>query len=1109
MVWSGSMLLLTVAATVLLIQPKFIFGLRAGMNGGEEALTDHDQGSHKPGKKKQNRGKKKKHSTHKQEEKEMKSKLPAVLLSDIQHHDRDLGDAVHLLPHISSLTSKWAEVGTALNDLDPQFISDVSKIAPSGTDLKQRLRLKNLLACNNASDDKFVTFNGKFVGRHGFTTVRLDYKGVGQIYASVIGHFSNPLSDDDRWDEAIPPGGNPVKLMALSGLEEKRGRFYRPRVLEEVQHVFDRLNEVCMQSGKPPQLEVELQWATSRGEKLLAFPKKVDDLKHTLQGLSEGNPLLEVHGAAKDVLTSLLHARYAWHPAFALELEADLQAVQRKVGDAMGRLDRAVNGTKELVHLIIDKMNDVVTSSGDALGGSWKKAHQLRQEVPEDWQPAYVGALMDPARKKLKDTWAQVVFAYAPLASAFARTVRLLTLGAPVAVEVEDSLKPNISDLGNVTHEEDYDFLRAFVMADLDAHAASHDDTLDIMWERINSAGQLIKEGIWMAYRTSTWDGRSIEKRLRRMQQDLRSLSAFGYPALLHVAETTTNPDKKAWARQWSKLRNALDFTVWPAGSEAQKMIMPRLCQSTFQPMGTATQARFPVWMGGKAITHEFLIFAGGELPDRTPCQKLLRGLVKDFPSDAEARTKHVDSVWSTDFRKVSALGCLGYEGLGQTGGEIYHDMQHALMKLREITFSIKLPVMAGRVVAPAKADGTETYEEREVTVKVRRSPDEEFLARDIVRYMAHAVTKYSSKLGDSVIDGAKASLRRNPPFFSAEQLSNPFRSQLTAAGIPSPYTPDRCRYKHGVYECDDWNSKVPGYWYKARIAGKTLDAALDTLEATLAKRRPGDLASIAQSPATYAAVGFDSPGVIDNGDWECQNTTQICEVHPKCGRIAAQMLQYPFAGNKQYASRWQDKVITYVQAAEAGILSSLNNFYFDSDGYHGYCHSPGTAYCWSYTACLREMFNWLCSQPETSEQCCPNQEVRNACKKDVNDEGCNVCWDAIQPEMEFNESADYIYKGEIRNETLEFIHPDASDLALREAMANKQAAEEKCDVCAYIKEEDENSRAWAFISNSGACAKKPEICAEVCGFDEPLDEIDDLAICNKDELDSACEMCE
>jgi len=276
-----------------------------------------------------------------------------------------------------------------------------------------------------------------------------------------------------------------------------------------------------------------------------------------------------------------------------------------------------------------------------------------------------------------------------------------------------------------------------------------------------------------------------------------------------------------------------------------------------------------------------------------------------------------------------------------------------------------------------------------------------------------------------------------------------------------------------------------------------------------VARLQPGEWALAAQSSATYAAVGFDSPGVVDNGAWECENTTQVCEVHPKCGRIAAQMLQYPFAGHKKYASSWYDKATTYRQAATSGILSRTNRFYFDLDGYHGYCHSPGLAYCWSYTACLREMLNWLCSQPETSEQCCPNQEVRAACREDVNGQGCQVCWDAIQPGHAFDESAEFIREGGLDNATASFLRADAEVLELQQRQADQEAAKDKCEVCAFLGKKEEGSRQWAFISSEGSCGKHEEICAEVCGFGEAVDEIDDWDSCGQGALDKSCEGCD
>merc|ERR1712187_15011 len=307
--------------------------------------------------------------------------------------------------------------------------------------------------------------------------------------------------------------------------------------------------------------------------------------------------------------------------------------------------------------------------------------------------------------------------------------------------------------------------------------------------------------------------------------------------------------------------------------------------------------------------------------------------------------------------------------------------------------------------------------------------------------------------------------------------------------------------------ECDDWNRSVPGYWHTARIHGATLNATINAVQNASDMLLPGDWAPIAQTPALYGAVGFDSAGVIDNSEWECENTTQICEVHPKCARIAAQMIQYPFAGDKKYASSWSDKISTYTDVAETGFLSKFNSFKFDSDGYHGYCHSPGEGYCWSYTACLREMMKWLCSQSETAEHCCPSLEVRDACQNDVNSKECNVCL-SIEDKGDFEEDRQVIMQGReltSDSEVMDFLHPDATDLALYAEEEQQKHAQLTCEICEQLSVA--SVKAWAFI-DMDVCGANRELCAAMCGYSMDLENIDEWEPCNEEVLVKQCGQC-
>lgn len=229
-----------------------------------------------------------------------------------------------------------------------------------------------------------------------------------------------------------------------------------------------------------------------------------------------------------------------------------------------------------------------------------------------------------------------------------------------------------------------------------------------------------------------------------------------------------------------------------------------------------------------------------------------------------------------------------------------------------------------------------------------------------------------------------------------------------------------------------------------------------------------GEWRLLAQAPIAYGASGFDAPGVVDNSDWHCNKTVETCSVHPRCARAAAQMISRPFM-QKKYASSWTAKTKTYL----------FSNATFDADGFHSYCHGTQDAYCWSYTGCLKEMMNYLCSQEETAEHCCPNPVVAAACKANVNSVGCSVCEktaDPLEPVVPtFKVPA-------VSEETLAWLRP---------GKAEAHAAE--CALCGAVRALGKESPIWAGVSILRECSEKGEECRELCGLE---DDAGDFAKC-------------
>jgi hypothetical protein len=328
-----------------------------------------------------------------------------------------------------------------------------------------------------------------------------------------------------------------------------------------------------------------------------------------------------------------------------------------------------------------------------------------------------------------------------------------------------------------------------------------------------------------------------------------------------------------------------------------------------------------------------------------------------------------------------------------------------------------------------------------------------------LIKWLSHTILKYAVKAGhDDWARLVERSLKKTPPQLDVFDLSSPFWQQLVSQDVPNPYDSKHCPDREKP-TCGDWERAWPEYWEYASINGPTLDAAINAVKNAHSQLQEGDWRILGQTTAAYGASGFDAPGVVDNSDWECKRTVATCSVHPRCARAAAQMIAYPFTGNKPYASSWHTKAATYLRNRSGS---------FDTDGYHNYCHTPDAAYCWSYTFCAEQMLNWLCSQEETAAHCCPSTEMAAICKADVNSEECRVCQPTEDPEKV---NLPYVTVQPPSEATMMFLKP-----------GELEAQAEKCQLCERLKKMGEPM--WMAVTVLPECKDPEDLeeCRELCG---------------------------
>jgi hypothetical protein len=450
----------------------------------------------------------------------------------------------------------------------------------------------------------------------------------------------------------------------------------------------------------------------------------------------------------------------------------------------------------------------------------------------------------------------------------------------------------------------------------------------------------------------------------------------------MRVAQDGGHTDKAKWAERWMAFRKSLDFTPWSAGLLEEVTEFPTVCASEYTLHGKTMKypsIDVPLWgtVGGGKISHTFMVFADQELPKhgkrgkapkRKGCEELLQVI-----SQTNAGTKKYLKLQE----QAASLGCLSLEPWGAAESRIRKALQDELEQLMELNI---------RFVSNA-TDLEDWTAVMRVSVRESRSQRSvqpalvtEAVVEELLEWVLHALSKYASKSGADLWAAVRSSLERTPPKIGLKAFDDgrwewSRKGNCAAAG-------------DGLQDCSNWTYSIPDQIKEIQVQNETLAMILGAVEKVREIASAQDWTFLAQAPAVYAAAGFDKPGVLDNGGWECDRIDATCAVHPQCARVAAQMLAYPFGGDKKYASSWTAKATTFASGLWGGK--------FDPDGFHSSCHVPGGAYCWSYTDCLQEMLNWLCAQEETAGPCCPSAEVATACREDVNGAACKVC---VKPE--------------------------------------------------------------------------------------------------------------
>eukprot|EP00929_Paragymnodinium_shiwhaense_P095254 TRINITY_DN56275_c0_g1_i1.p1 TRINITY_DN56275_c0_g1~~TRINITY_DN56275_c0_g1_i1.p1 ORF type:complete len:1176 (+),score=306.51 TRINITY_DN56275_c0_g1_i1:101-3628(+) len=547
----------------------------------------------------------------------------------------------------------------------------------------------------------------------------------------------------------------------------------------------------------------------------------------------------------------------------------------------------------------------------------------------------------------------------------------------------------------------------------------------------------------------------------------------------------TTN--KLNWATNWLRLRDSFDVAAWTSDASTDSMVTPTICKQRYF-MGDKL-ATMPIT--GKPITHSFVVFAGGEaMPERKGCKDILVSLANLYDNlppvgfkDSRKKLENYSNMnkYQKLLKEASRLGCQSLLKLGPALAIVKKNIRNAFEDTENLHLEITLNTDEDGKVKEGKMKKSVV-----VNLKLDRE-DRKHVNEDIFKWLAHTFQKYAAKVsGDEKWSKwsslVSKSLTKTPPQVDSATLWPWFQKQLEAQNVTGPETEG-------------------AEWQYGSIAEDSMVAAQHAILNASAELDPEDLFSLGQMTATYGATGFDSPGVIDNSAWTCEWKERTCDVHPQCARIAAQMIAYPFAGDKKYAGKALAKIGTYVKSQWGS---------FDADGYHSFCHSPGTAYCWSYTDCLREMMNWLCAQEETAGVCCPNAKVALQCRANVNGDGCDVCTThEAEPKMAEVVNMTYDFEEderleaplqeplEVQPRVMRWMKPTQRDMdedaAAVKALKVAEEAAEQCSACSELSEYHSDTPMWAVVSVFDSCRDDIAMCAKLCGLKlKKADDFDD-----------------
>eukprot|EP00930_Biecheleria_cincta_P056617 TRINITY_DN42699_c0_g1_i1.p1 TRINITY_DN42699_c0_g1~~TRINITY_DN42699_c0_g1_i1.p1 ORF type:complete len:1098 (-),score=183.94 TRINITY_DN42699_c0_g1_i1:17-3310(-) len=993
--------------------------------------------------------------------------LPSVSFSHLAAHRRDASLAMHLSSSLEAsisaiLRGAISSADSIANLVDvPQYLisrkasEPVAKsscrcgrtwrtdcMLPCGLMAGELQQSAELLAVGGCSEDTGISKDESHhlilhVRVHGRpVSVQLEHNNTNVWFKVISGSFFDiqHAAPDTVASEDIPWAGAETHLLSSRGIAlAKRSLWIHVKKIHAGSAIegFQKLRNRFCNKEDPNGIEVTLFWPTQFNQRLQQLGDSFEDLASLLK---------QHHVALADFVRScvsfsnaLVRATLAVDPGEAMVIEPNARAVQNRLLEEMKQLNETADSFLRFVDSVSLATNRAYHLANASLR-SWKASSQARSLYP-------------PGDDDPEDTPEFIM-------------VRALEQWTPTQLE------------GTL--------LLAVDGARRDARSrVKH--MVETLSRASNRAMHLLQPG------------------QPPVEVEPEELQTYAQTSLYEVAVNARQSGKIAkatWAERWSKLRESLDFIPWPVDASEKPMQTPIVCESKWydgETLAKFPELNIPLFgkFGGKPISHTFMIFAGGDMPKRRGCEELAYRMADVFvelsPRNPEMKPKNKKARQQyAELRKQAGLlGCQHLVQWGATVSKAHEKIEQDISSMQSLHLNISYNAAGSRLV---ELDVHSESQERK-TRRHRRMPRDVMSA--LSQWVMHSVTKYASRSPVDMFQGVLKSLQTTNPRIDAFSLAQSYWKQLQDQGIASPFSDVLCKRNGDEHAeaCDEWNSSVPGYWASASITGQSLEHILKLVRDLEAAAAPDDWRLLAQSSAAFAAVGFDGPGIVDNSDWKCDRVAATCSVHPTCGRVAAQMLAYPFGGDKKYASAPTSKIRTF-------FGQTLGQF--DGDGFHSYCHAPGTAYCWSYTYCLEEMMKYLCSQPETAGVCCPDAQAAEACRDDVNGDGCKVCLPTDAPpltveEKDVNATEFLSYLPPTReptppdDATLRWLQPSANDIAETQSAAAAELLTKECQVCSELRSLQQPSQGdavwWLMVSTGAQCSAHREFCGQVCGL--------------------------